>query len=53
MGVITGGSHTKTCTAAVTGVSGFLIRASTSATDTSGVTIRGCGVIRPPAVVAS
>ena len=53
VGVITGGSHTKTCTAMVTGMSGSLIRASTSATGTSGVTMSGLDVIRPPAVVAS
>ena len=34
-------------------MSGSLIRASTSATDMSGVTTSGWEVIRPPAVVAS
>ena len=43
----------ETCTAVVTGMSGSLIRASTSATDMSGVTMSGWEVIRPPAVVAS
>ena len=48
-----GGSHTNTCAAEVTGMSGFLMRASTSATEVSGVTMRGWEVIRPPAVVGS
>src|ERR1700733_911332 len=50
VGVTMGGSQTYTWAAEVIGMSGFLMRASTSATEVSGVTMRGSEVIRPPAV---